>query len=170
MSADSPTIWTIGHSTLETDDLCVRLRDAGVRVLIDVRSSPYSRFVPRFNRETLAAAVQTDELAYEYFGDILGGRTTDPALLGADGKPDYDKMAERPAFRAAITELLKRAREESLCLMCAEEDPAYCHRTRLVANALVDAGGQVVHLRHNGERETQAAVTLRRTGGQLDLF
>ena len=49
-TADSDRLFTVGHSNLESEALLRLLSTAGVTALADVRSSPYSRRLPHFNR------------------------------------------------------------------------------------------------------------------------
>jgi hypothetical protein len=50
-------LYTIGHSTLEMDDFQSLLKENYIQVLVDVRSQPYSRFNPQFNRESFKHAI-----------------------------------------------------------------------------------------------------------------
>jgi uncharacterized protein (DUF488 family) len=47
-------IFTIGHSTHSFDHLLVLLSKQDINCLIDVRSVPYSRIAPQFNKPSLA--------------------------------------------------------------------------------------------------------------------
>ena len=51
-------VFTIGHSNHTLEELVELLREHGVDALADVRSAPYSRFNPQFNREPFAAALK----------------------------------------------------------------------------------------------------------------
>lgn len=44
---------------------------------MDVRSQPYSRHVPHFNREPLARVLREQGFTYKHRGDRLGGHSTD---------------------------------------------------------------------------------------------
>ncbi len=89
------TVYTIGHSNHETEAFVELLRQHGIELLIDVRSSPYSRYVPQANRETLARALQAAGIAYGWLGDRLGGK---PGGIVAD----YDELRASPAFQQGI--------------------------------------------------------------------
>ena len=92
---DSPVIYSIGHSDHETEAFIALLRRHGVSTLVDVRSQPYSRWIPQANRETLARALQGSGLAYVFMGDSLGGRPEAPSLYLPGGQPDYEAYKER---------------------------------------------------------------------------
>ena len=49
------SVFTIGHSTHSADKFRDLLAGHKVTAIADVRSSPYSRFNPQFNREKLRA-------------------------------------------------------------------------------------------------------------------
>jgi len=65
-------------------------------------------------------------------------------------------LARRAAasdFKAGIERLAVLARERRTAILCAEEDPARCHRRLLVAPALRRAGVAVVHIRGDARLE-----------------
>jgi uncharacterized protein (DUF488 family) len=51
-------IYTIGHSKHPAERFIELLRQHDIGALADVRSTPFSRFNPQFNRERLAAALR----------------------------------------------------------------------------------------------------------------
>ncbi|HVP12948.1 MAG TPA: DUF488 domain-containing protein [Phycisphaerae bacterium] len=164
------TFFTIGHGTAELDVLFKVLAAQTVDILVDVRSSPYSRYVPQANREILSAAAQRHGVRYVFLGAELGGRPADQTMMLPNGKPDYTEMAATESYRRGIEALAGLADGHRVCLMCSEEDPANCHRTLLVSETLVGQGHNVLHIRHDGHVETHAQVVNRRSGGQLALF
>jgi len=164
------TIHTIGHSTAPIEVFIQLLRDAKIQALADVRSVPYSRRVPHANRENLKRTVEQAGLTYIYLGDKIGGKTDDPNLQTSNGKTDYELVRQSANFREGIDELIMLASDNRTAIMCAEENPAHCHRTALIAPALIQRGCNVIHLRHDGSTESHDEVENRRTGGQLNLF
>src|SRR5438477_11569674 len=79
-SATSRTlrVLTIGHSNFAPGEFLALLKLHGVQVVVDVRSAPYSRFAPQFNRATLAASLGNVRIEPRRAGDYLGGRPPDP--------------------------------------------------------------------------------------------
>src|SRR5689334_25183884 len=120
-------LFTIGHSNIPAERFTAMLRRAGVEAIADVRSIPASRFCPWFSGKNLAPLLGAANIDYLFFGGELGGRPHDASLY-CDGIADYEAMARRPGFRAALDCLLARAGRQRLCLMCAERDPLDCHR------------------------------------------
>ena len=166
-------IYTIGHSDHSTRDLIALLKRHRIACVIDVRSQPYSRWVPQANRETLARALEEAGLTYLFMGDSLGGRPSDPTLYEpdpADGdpvaaRPDYDRLAATPAFQTGLERLLDLARTASVAMMCSEGDHRHCHRSLLITPHLLARDVRVVHIRPDG-----TTVEARPEPKQLSLF
>ena len=72
------TVFTIGHSTHPQERFIALLRQHGITALCDVRSKPYSRMNPQFNREELEEALLAHGIAYRFLGEELGARSDDP--------------------------------------------------------------------------------------------
>ena len=53
MSEQLGSVFTIGHSTHSFEAFVALLKQHGVTALADVRSAPFSRFNPQFNRDAL---------------------------------------------------------------------------------------------------------------------
>lgn len=149
---DNP-ILTIGHSTHNLDAFIELLQKNHVNVLADVRSAPYSRFAPHFNRDSLSNALKTGGIEYLFMGDELGGRSTDPASYEA-GRIRYDRVAMTESFQRGLDRVIRGSAKNRIALMCAEKEPLDCHRTLLVAQALDENGIKVAHIHACGELET----------------
>jgi uncharacterized protein (DUF488 family) len=144
-------IHTVGHSDHTTAAFVDLLRDHGIALVVDVRSQPYSRWAPQFNRETLARDLEDAGIAYCFMGDALGGRPTDPALYDPGQEtPDYQRVEQAPAYQAGIDQLLELARAQRVALMCGEGDHRRCHRHLLIAQTLLGRGVRVLHIQPDG--------------------
>jgi uncharacterized protein (DUF488 family) len=148
---------TIGHSNLPADRFVALLQGAGVAAIADVRSVPFSRRFPWFSGKPLAERLARDGIAYEPFGNTLGGRPHEGALY-REGVADYEAMAAQPAFRAGLDQVTAQAKRRRVCLMCAEREPLDCHRCLLVGRALTDRGLAIGHVLVDGTIEPQAAT------------
>jgi uncharacterized protein (DUF488 family) len=146
----SDVIYTIGHSTHPLEQFLALLREHRIEVLVDVRSQPYSRFAPQFNREVLGPAVEQAGFKYRHLGDTLGGRPADERAYRPDGSADYQKMAKLPAYREGLALLERGSRFHRLAVMCSEGNPLACHRHQLLARTLVEDGWRVVHILRDG--------------------
>lgn len=151
------TILTVGHGSLSQDALIRNLLDAGVERVVDVRSRPYSRWHPHFNRRRIAEALTEAGIAYEW-EPALGGKPEDRALHTADGAPDYALIARHPPFLDALDRLVATSAKASTAIMCAEGDPTGCHRTVLIVPLLVERGVTVRHLLKDGAVVDHAAT------------
>jgi uncharacterized protein (DUF488 family) len=148
---DGVVIYTIGHGHQPIEELARLLGLHRVAVLADVRSQPYSRWAPQFNRETLARSLEQAGLDYLYLGEGLGGRPADPALYEpGQERPDYARMAVAPAYLAGIATLLSLAARRRVALMCSESDHRQCHRHLLIAPTLLARGARVLHIQPDG--------------------
>lgn len=170
------TVFTAGHSNHPRERFAQELLYRhGIVVVADVRSAPYSRFAPDFDREALRSFLAAREIRYVYFGGELGGRPSDPACY-EDGRVRYDRVAGAASFRRGLDELLAEAASHRVAVMCSERDPLNCHRTLLVAHALDRRGVGVEHILADGSLASHAAVMddllaqYNLSGTQTDLF
>ncbi len=151
-------VLTAGHSLHPIEKLVGLLSDAGVTAVADVRSRPYSGMAPRFNAPSLAAALDEAGISYVPMGAQLGGQPEDESLW-RDGRPDFAAMSASPGLHAGAQRIASGAASgQRICLLCSEEDPAICHRHRLLAPVLAGHGVTVVHLRGDGSREPAEAA------------
>jgi uncharacterized protein (DUF488 family) len=120
---------------------------------VDVRRWPTSRRHPRFGRELLEPFLESCDIAYEWWGDALGGRRSASkkgrsrhmALTNPAFRNFADHM-DTPEFREALRSLETSAGSgPPVGLMCAETLWWRCHR-RLISDALSLHGVEVVHL------------------------
>ena len=162
----SPILYTIGHSDHTTAAFVDLLRRHGITLVVDVRSQPYSRWAPQFNRETLARDLDDAGIAYQFMGDALGGRPADPTLYDPDQeRPDYQRVEQTPAYQAGIDRLLNLAETERVAVMCSEGDHRRCHRHLLITQTLLGRGVRVLHIQPDG-----TTVEGERIAQQLSLF
>ena len=155
-----PTVYTIGHSTHSEAEFLRLLRGAGITAVGDVRSAPYSRWNPQFDREVLQKTLRGAGIEYVYLGDALGARTSDASCYDK-GVVNYTRLAQTTPFRDGLRRVMEGAEKFRIALMCAEKEPLECHRTILVARQLVDARCEVVHIHADGRLEPHEAAMLR---------
>ena len=146
-------IFTIGHSNHSFEKFGALLRLHNVAAVADVRSAPYSRSHPDFNREFLKTKLAEAGVAYEFLGRELGARP-EGAQFYQQGRVQYRVLAQSPLFRDGLVFVLAGAQTQRLALLCAEKEPLECHRTLLVARELVALGASVVHIHADGGLET----------------
>jgi uncharacterized protein (DUF488 family) len=148
-------IYTIGHSRHSAERFVQLLRQHSIARLVDVRSYPASRWSPQFSKVALAQMLASHAIEYVFLGRELGGRPEGPEFYRPDGTVDCERRSQAPDFQAGVERLVGLARGRRTVILCAEEDPARCHRNLLVAPALRRAGMTVVHVRGDGRLETE---------------
>jgi hypothetical protein len=109
-------LFTVGHSNHPIEHFLALLRRHGAEVVADVRSRPYSRFVPHFGKERLARRLEDECLAYLFLGQELGGKPVqdDPP----QARLDYQARISEPSFQRGIQTLLDALAERRVALVC----------------------------------------------------
>jgi len=146
---ESLKIYTIGHSNHPAEVFVQLLKTHNIEVVADVRSRPYSRHLPHFNRDALTRLLQEADIHYLFLGRELGGKPQDLGKSLA-GEAVWQYLRARPQFREGLARLLTEARESRVCVLCAEADPARCHRGQLLAPELAAQGAKIVHILPDG--------------------
>ena len=159
---NAATLYSIGHSNHSVEQFIFLLKSKGINCLVDIRSTPYSQRLSQFNRESITKDLAKETILYQYMGDNLGGRYTNPALLTGDGQVDYGKVMQENSFQKGLDELVKLASSgKKVAFMCAEKDPFDCHRFALISRALVLKGQHVCHIMADGKVIEQADIEKR---------
>lgn len=143
---EAPVIWTIGHSNLPIETFDEMLATNGIEFVADVRSYPYSQFVPHFNREELAEHISLGDAKYLFLGDELGGRPSSEDHYDESGHALYGPMSEQPAFVAAIDRLLNGSESHNIAILCSCGKLHECHRRLLVGKVLIERGAELRHI------------------------
>lgn len=168
---DPIPIYTIGYGSRSIEEFIEVLQEHNIAYLIDVRSTPYSRYKPEFSKEALAAELQRHQIRYVFMGDTLGGHPDDEDCYDAKGQVDYEKVKDTESYQIGI-ERLQTAFNQQQCvaLMCSEGKPEQCHRSKLIGISLDAQDIPIIHIDENDDQQTQEKVIERLTGGQLRLF
>ena len=153
------TVFTIGHSIHPIEEFIALLRQAGVEVLVDVRSVPRSRRNPQFNIEALPGSLAAAGIEHRHLKS-LGGLRHRPK--GAPPSPNglwqneafrnFADHALTEEFRRGFDELRALAAERPTAIMCAEVLWWRCHR-RIIADHLLADGLPVAHIMGKGKIE-----------------
>ena len=153
MSVAQLSVLTVGHSNHSPKTFLGLLSQHGVTALVDVRSVPYSRLNPQFNREVLKHNLNAQGIKYVFLGHELGARTDDQSCY-ENGRVQYARLAQTDLFRSGIERVHRGSKTYRIALMCAEKEPLDCHRTLLVARALDELGVSVQHILADGRLES----------------
>lgn len=146
------SVLTIGHSTHSLEAFVKLLKSHSVGAVADIRSTPYSRYSPHFNRESLRGALHRHQIRYVFLGRELGARSDDPSCY-ENGRVRYRLLAQTELFQRGIERVESGSSTYRIALMCAEKDPLDCHRAILVAPALSRNGTTVQHILADGRLE-----------------
>jgi uncharacterized protein (DUF488 family) len=160
-------VCTIGHSNLDLEALIDILTENGISWVADVRSAPYSRRLPQFNRRPLASALNTAGIRYLFLGDKIGGKAPEgqqedawaqgklnPMLVS--GLSRTPRWAEGMAALASAIRTLDREGAVG-CILCSEGDASNCHRSLIAFELEQTIPGLVVqHIRCSGSAHSEA--------------
>jgi uncharacterized protein (DUF488 family) len=165
-------VLTIGHSNHTTEHFLDLLKARGVEVVVDTRSQPYSKYSTQFDQKDLKQALSRAAIRYLYIGRELGGRPEGEEFYDQDGHVLYDRVAKTTQFQEGLSRLEQGIREYQVALLCAEENPAACHRRLLIGRVLQEHGIQVDHIRGDGRMQTEEEVVAATdpNRNQLALF
>ena len=140
-------IYTVGHSIYEIDDFISLLKENNINTIVDVRSTPYSKFASQYNKEALKHYLSENNIYYIFMGDLLGARYDDKNLLFDDGKVNFKKVQETKSFQDGITRLDKGIiKGYNISLMCSEKEAFDCHRFGLISEFLTKNSIEVNHI------------------------
>jgi uncharacterized protein (DUF488 family) len=148
-SQSGPLACTIGYSNQPLDMFIELLRRNEIVPVFDVRTVPRSDHNPPFNRDTLPASLDANQIAYTYLPGLGGLRHTHVGSVNSAwrnllfrGYADYMQL---PEFADNVQWIAELASTERCALMCAEAVPWRCHRS-MIGDALLVRGVRVEEL------------------------
>lgn len=124
-------LFTLGHGNRRIADFLKILDRYEINLLVDVRTSPYSKYMVEYNKKELENLLGS---RYTWRGDILGGM----------------RPLRAPGFSQGIKELLELKKQGNICIMCSELEPENCHREQWIASDLRSMGENVKHILKDG--------------------
>jgi uncharacterized protein (DUF488 family) len=128
-------------------------------IVVDVRTTPFSRRHPQFNQSVLEAGLPRVGMIYLYLGAELGARRTERDLLSPEGQVSFAKVRDDEAFKQAIGKIEEKATTgKRLAVLCMEGDPWDCHRFPMIAYQLARDGFEVLHILRDGRMQTHREV------------
>src|ERR1700682_2522039 len=165
-------VLTIGHSNHQSGHFPDLLKPPSVQAVADTRSQPYSEYASHFDQKPLKKTLEAEGIRYVFLGRELGGRPDGDEFYDDDGHVLYGRVAETELFQEGLSRLEKGIREYKVAMLCAEENPAACHRRLLVGRVLLERGIQVSHIRGDGRIQTEDEVAAETdpNRNQLALF
>jgi uncharacterized protein (DUF488 family) len=171
------TIYTIGHSNHAPEYFIDLLKKHNVECVVDVRSTPYSKYVPWTIKKNIEKLLNKNNVNYKYLGDKLGGSVINESTAMQNGLPDYEKIVKTNMFLDGIENLLKISQNQNISIMCSEKDPINCHRFVLIARNLQKKKNVIVKhiyadglIKSNNEVENILLKKYKSQTAQQDLF
>lgn len=156
-------LYSIGYATKPIAVFLQQLHDYGITAVADVRSVPFSNAFFDYHQGAIAGHLKRAGIQYVYLGNELGPRSKVDAHYDDCGQIQFDRLMQAPLFLQGV-ERLQRGLQRGyrIALMCAEKDPATCHRSLLIGNALrQQLGMELNHITHDGGLEPQQALLER---------
>ena len=151
--------FTIGHSTRPVPDFVELLREAGARLVADVRTVPRSRANPQYNADVLPGSLAECQIGYVHLPKLGGlrwrrrGEGESPnGFWENQSFRNYADYAATEPFREGLRELRALGHARRCAIMCAEAVWWRCHR-RIIADYLLVGGEAVFHILGPGQIE-----------------
>lgn len=121
-------IYSIWHSTRTIEEFLFEINSVEFAYLIDVRSKPYSRFVPQYNKNRLQDLFWSK---YIFMWD---------SLWWMDDDISFEK------FMFWIEKLSNLTKDHVVVFFCSEKDYKKCHRFYKITPELEIRWFKVIHL------------------------
>jgi len=161
------TLYTIGHSKHSKQYFLKLLRLNMINCIVDVRSTPFSKFSPQFNKDELKQFLNNSGVYYIHMGEEFGARQKDKKLYTTEGYLDFEKTAKSKQFIKGVDRISKGIDKGlKIAFMCTEKDPIDCHRNILVANEFYKNNYNIENILENGNHEDQKHLEKR----LLDMY
>jgi uncharacterized protein (DUF488 family) len=136
------TIYSIGHSNVPFERMLEKLKAYDIEVLVDVRTSPRSRW-PQYTVDNLREALEKAGIHYKFRGKNLGGK---------GGNVDFHETIDE------LTDWVRGG--EKIAVMCSEGNPDQCHRKSMLAPEFKERGIDMFHILYEKKN----------SNGQVPLF
>ncbi|MDI6592005.1 MAG: DUF488 domain-containing protein [Patescibacteria group bacterium] len=127
-------IFTLGTSNRHLDEFLGILNCYQIKLVVDVRRWPTSKWFEYFKKENLKKILSENNIEYLHFEKLGGYRS--------GGYEEYTKTKE---FRQALEELVKILKNRKTVIICAEKLPWKCHRA-YIGRELEKKGIEVIHI------------------------
>ena len=167
---------TIGHGRTDLQVFIRTLLRYKVNCIVDVRSTPYSRYSAQYNKEVFFTELAKCGISYKWLGNSLGGRPNDDSAYDENGIVDYEKLVKTELFLGGLKELEEMSLTNNIAIMCSEQDPIKCHRFLAISRELARREYRIVHIKDSkfyvkqAQLENDLVMIHFGENVQLDLF
>lgn len=126
-------LYTIGYATKSIEQFILQLQQYEINVVADIRSVPFSKAFADYHQQNIKSHLNKHKIQYVYLGKELGPRSEDDAHYDCHQQVQFDRLMTSEIFQSGIQRLSVGVEKGyRIALMCAEKDPAHCHRSLLV--------------------------------------
>ena len=156
-------VYTIGYATKPIATFIEQLKHYKVSAVCDVRSVPFSKRFFDYHQDAIKRHLNSAHIRYVYLGDELGPRSKEPEHYDECNQVQFESLMHSENFLSGL-ERLRSGIEKgfTLALMCAEKDPATCHRSLLIGYAVARLWNEeLMHIDHEGKLESQTHLEQR---------
>lgn len=134
-------IYTIGHSTRLIDNFIDILKKYKIKVLVDVRSIPRSRYNPQYDQFELEKSLNNNNIEYIHMEGLGGFRVpvNNSINMGWRNKRfrGFADHMQSKEFKDALKKLINIAKNKNTVIMCSEALPWRCHRSLIADNLIL---------------------------------
>lgn len=154
-------LFTVGHSTYDIDYFISLLKTYDINCVVDVRSTPYSKYSIQYNKDSIKMSLKSHNITYIHMGMEFGARRSSKDLYTREGYVDFERVKHDKAFKAGIERIkvgLKKG--YNIAFMCTEKRPDECHRCILVGRNFKDLGYKVINIINESEYKLQEEIEM----------
>ncbi len=165
------SIYTVGYGLKQIEEFVEVLKKYNIQYLIDVRSRPYSKYKPEFSKEHLKNYISKHAINYLFWGKDIGGQPDDRECYTEDGIVIYSKIEKKISYILAIEKLILNIKNGlNICLLCSEEYPEKCHRSKLIGETLSKSGISILHILDKNNFVEHKELRMKFLNNNLDFF
>lgn len=147
MGNNSGILYTIGYSGFNIKGFVDVLQKMKIRIVIDVRSYPVSKYYPDYNKDLLEETLKNNRIIYKNYSAEFGARQEQPLFFSKEGYLDFSKFVMSEQFKTGFDKIVAGLDAGfNFALLCAEKKPSMCHRTIMIARQFFKNGIDVRHI------------------------
>lgn len=144
-------VYTIGYTAFSYKKFLKIILEYNISCIIDVRSNPYSKQYPEYNKEYFEKTLKKEKILYRNYKYEFGARQDNRCFYSKEGHIDFLKFIKSDIFYRGVEKLQKGIdMKYRFVLMCAEKNPINCHRSIMLGKGFKDYGFNVKHITVNG--------------------
>lgn len=152
-------IFSIGYGNRSLKNFIEILQKNEIKLVVDVRTNPFSRFRPEFNKRAFEITLAEHSIQYIHKPE-LGGKPKNEEFY-QNGKLDYNKLRKSIPYLQGIEYLeLGLSFGHQITVMCSELDFQACHRYSLIGEDMTKRGYEILHINKLGELEPHKQIRL----------